>query len=136
MTSPIPRPCRTSQPLSRAPRMLGVSCTAAFGVVVALGVAIAPANLQAAPPKLVISGANFRPLPIAIVRPTDGGGAAQAIQVADEVLRSDLAISGLFDVLDPKSFLGDPVAEGLSAASIKFANWSNVGAQSLIKGSA
>jgi TolB protein len=51
---------------------------------------------------------------------------------ACETVRGDLALSGLFKVLDPKGFLADP-AEGISAASIKFPRWGDVGAEGLVK---
>lgn len=44
----------------------------------------------------------------------------------------DLTASGLFQVLDRKGFLADP-REGLTAASIQFSRWADVGADSLVK---
>src|SRR5512133_3477891 len=75
-----------------------------------------------------VGSPNFQPLPIAVA-PFQGEGAAE---IADAV-RSDLALSGLFDVLDPKGFLADP-AEGYAAPSIRFARWADVGADGLAKG--
>jgi TolB protein len=49
-----------------------------------------------------------------------------------ETVRGDLTLSGLFKVLDPKGFLADP-AEGLTASSIKFPRWIDVGADGLVK---
>lgn len=48
-----------------------------------------------------------------------------------EVLRNDLTLSSLFQVLDPRSFIADLPSEGLS---IQKAPWSSVGAQGIIKG--
>src|SRR5512133_4281435 len=74
-----------------------------------------------------VGSPNFQPLPIAVA-PFQGEGAAE---IADAV-RSDLALSGLFDVLDPKGFLADP-AEGYAAPSIRFSRWADVGADGLAK---
>jgi TolB protein len=56
---------------------------------------------------------------------------AQAAEV-DEALLFDLSAAGVFQVLDRKSFLADP-KEGLSAGSIQFARWADVGAEALLK---
>jgi len=77
-----------------------------------------------------VGSPDFQPLPIAVAP-----FSPEADPVAREVwetVRGDLNLSGLFKVLDPKSFLADP-AEGLAAASIKFARWGDVGADGLLK---
>ncbi|UJR84928.1 hypothetical protein [Sandaracinus amylolyticus] len=48
-----------------------------------------------------------------------------------EVMRTDFRLVSLFEVLDARSFLADPAAEGLG---ITAAPWSSVGAQGVIKG--
>ena len=81
-----------------------------------------------------VTGATFRPYPLAIPRVLSQGDAAA--KVADLVtarLRYDLDVSGVFQVLDPRSFLATP-GEGLNAASIKFPAWADVGAEGLLKG--
>ncbi len=79
-----------------------------------------------------IGSPDFRPLPIAVVPPRGAAGAEAAATEIFQVLRDDLVLSGVFDVLDPRSFLADP-AEGLTAAQIRFPRWSDVGAEGLIK---
>jgi TolB protein len=97
----------------------------------ALAVA-APALALAADRTYVDVGApNFQPLPIAIAE-FQGEGDARAAQEIAEVVRADLAMSGLFDVLDPKGFLADP-GEGFAASSIRFTRWSDVGAEGLVR---
>ncbi len=80
-----------------------------------------------------ISGANFRPLPIAVAAPSiqDDGAKARAAEF-DEGLMFDLGACGLFQVLDRKSYLAD-AKEGVTASSINFTNWANVGAEVLVK---
>src|SRR5258706_645208 len=84
-------------------------------------------------PIIEISGANFRPLPLALAVPQaqDEGGKKVAAEF-DETLKFDLGACGLFQVLDRKSFLADP-KEGVTASSINFSSWANVGADALVK---
>jgi TolB protein len=98
----------------------------------ALLVALAAASTAAAQERTYVDvgSPNFQPLPIAVAS-FQGEADVRAADVSD-VVRSDLALSGLFDVLDPKGFLADP-GEGLSAASIRFARWADVGAEGLVK---
>jgi TolB protein len=58
-----------------------------------------------------------------------GGGAPAA--EGGGVLRNDLTLSSLFQVIEPRSYIADLKAEGLS---IQKAPWSSVGAQGIIKG--
>ncbi len=48
-----------------------------------------------------------------------------------EVMRNDFRLVSLFEVLDPRSFLADAAAEGLT---VNPSAWSSVGAQGVIKG--
>ena len=80
---------------------------------------------------IVIDSPNFRPVPIAVADFLGDGDAAVAAEVTS-VVRGDLALSGFFDVLDPKGFLAD-AGEGLTAASVKFARWADVGAEGLAR---
>ncbi len=90
-------------------------------LVLALALATVVAFPRAARPQerptLIIGSPTFQPLPIA-VQAFQGDGDVRGGDVSD-VVRSDLALSGLFDVLDPKGFLADP-AEGFAAPSIRF----------------
>ena len=82
-------------------------------------------------PMLTIGSPNFQPLPIAVAQFQGEGGDARAAEVT-EVVRGDLALSGLFEVLDPRGFLADP-SEGWAAPTIRFARWTDVGAEGLVK---
>jgi len=63
-----------------------------------------------------------------------GGASAEVAAEATRVLRKDLEISGHFNQIPPKTIYFDHSKEGLSAASIDFAQWFKTGAQGLIKG--
>lgn len=95
-------------------------------------VAVALPSLAQERPSIVVGSPDFRPLPIAVA-PFQGDAASRdAAAAATDVVRGDLFLSGLFDVLDPRSFLADP-AEGFAAPSIRFARWADVGAEGLVK---
>ncbi len=99
-------------------------------LALALALGAAPALAQDRP-TLVIGSPSFQPLPIAVAGFL-AEGEARAASEATDVVRGDLALSGLFDVLDPKGFLADP-AEGFAASSIRFARWADVGAEGLVR---
>jgi TolB protein len=91
-----------------------------------------PAVALAQAPVIQISGANFRPMPVAITPPLADAAAKGAAKELDEALVFDLAASGIFQVLNRKSFLANP-KEGLAAGTIQFGRWSDVGADALVK---
>jgi TolB protein len=100
-------------------------------LLLALGLLAAPARAQA--PMLEISGANFRPLPLAIPVPQPLSEDARAPTASfDEAFLFDTTAAGIFQVLDRKSFLAD-AREGFTAASITFSKWADVGADALVK---
>lgn len=84
-------------------------------------------------PVLEISGANFRPVPLAVAMPVTQDANAQALSAEfDSALLFDLTACGLFQVLDRKSYLSPPT-EGVAATNINFTNWLNIGAEALVK---
>ncbi len=79
-----------------------------------------------------VGSPDFRPLALA-VQPFAAGPGAQADAVdTHTVFRDDLALTGVFDLLDPRSFLAD-ASEGTQASSIRFTRWADVGAEGLVK---
>jgi TolB protein len=87
---------------------------------------------QADLPVLQISGANFRPMPLALPAPLAPSVPTAEASEFDNALLFDLTAAGIFQVLERKGFLAD-AKEGLSAASISFRRWSDVGAEALVK---
>lgn len=101
---------------------------ATIALVVLLTPAVAPAQRTF----IEVGSPNFRPLPVAVAPfQTVGGSQAEAAEL-NKVIRNDLLLSGLFEVLDPKSFLADP-REGVTVPTIKFSRWSDIGAEGLVK---
>lgn len=79
-----------------------------------------------------VGSPDFRPLPIAVADFRAGPGAGAEAREMTDVLRRDLALAGVFEVLDPRSFLAAP-DEGMAAPLIKFGRWADVGAEGLVK---
>ena len=74
-----------------------------------LSLLLLPIAAFAQAPVIQISGANFRPMPLAVAVPVaqDDGARALAAEF-DAALSWDFAACGLFQVLDRKSFLSTP----------------------------
>jgi TolB protein len=89
----------------------------------------APAD-QPLPPRIVIDVDSPELDLYRIAVPNLLGGGALS-NVAADVLRNDLRLVSLFNVLDPRSFLANLEQEGLG---IKKASWSSTGAQGVVKG--
>lgn len=80
-----------------------------------------------------INQANFRPMPLAVAAPmAQDDGAKKAAAEFDSALMYDFSACGLFQVLDRKGYLAD-AREGVTAGSIAFNRWTDVGAEALVK---
>ena len=89
-----------------------------------------PADLEGLPVDIVGRSVRQR-IPIA-VPDTMGGGLAAEVA---EVLRFDLQVAGYFNVLPSDSFFFNTATDGMTASTINFQNWFNVGAAGVIKSS-
>ncbi len=86
---------------------------------------------------LDINAPTIRRLPLAIqvfknLRPERGG--AEIGRELHETVSSDLDFSGLFQLLDPVSFIEDPLLSQTDPSRILFQDWRVIGADALIKG--
>lgn len=81
-----------------------------------------------------IEGAEFRPYPIAVANFRAPPGSPAALErdasVIAKIVRDDLDLSGVFKVLDKKSFID---TDGVVLNTIKWEDWLNVGADGLVK---
>jgi len=110
-------------------RFFGLCSAACALIFAALAVAAAPARAEL---HVTVDQGNAKPLPIAIpdfVAPNAADTAAA--QNIAKVVRADLERSGLFQPLDPKSFV-----EKLSNINVppQFASWRVIAAQALVAG--
>lgn len=92
----------------------------------------APARAQGTRQYIDVGSPSFRPLALAVPAFRAGPGASADAIDAQGAFRDDLALTGVFDLLDPRSFLASP-SEGDSASAIQFQRWSDVGAEGLVK---
>lgn len=97
-----------------------------------LGLLALPSLASAQEALIEVSGATFRPLPIAVAPPIASGDAAAPAEEMYEALTFDLEVSGLFEVISRKAFLADP-REPLGPEGIIWARWSDVAAEELLK---
>ncbi len=103
-------------------------------MLVGFSFAMLPGGAEAQRVYIDVTGATFRPYPLAIPRVSVAGDLEDGESHSDlitERLRYNLSSSGLFQVLDPRSFLARP-DEGVTAATIRFQDWANVGAEGLV----
>lgn len=125
---------------SRTARLQSAAMLLASALLAAVAVAwptssqsqeAAATNDQPLPTRIVIdvSGAERALYRIAI--PNLLGSNQGAASEGAEVIRNDLRLVSLFQVLDPKGFLADLPKEGLGYVE---APWSSVGAQGVVKG--
>jgi len=100
--------------------------------LLALLLAVLPAAALAQRQYIDVGSPDFRPLALAMP-PYPAAGDLQ-VQANETwlVVRDDLSLTGIFELLDPRSFLADP-REGTAAASIRFRRWADVGAEGLVK---
>ncbi|MGZ6163353.1 MAG: translocation protein TolB [Myxococcaceae bacterium] len=98
-----------------------------------LSLLICPLAALAQAPVIEISGANFRPMPIALPAPQALNDAARTLSPDfDDAFFFDCSAAGIFQVLDRKSYLAD-AREGFTASTITFSRWADVGAEALVK---
>jgi TolB protein len=77
-----------------------------------------------------VEGGEFRPFPLAVANARSDDGHKNEAALLTKVIREDLALSGAFQVLDPKSFID---TDGMTQSTVRFPDWTNVGAQGLVK---
>jgi len=106
---------------------LRIAGAAAVLVAVLLGQS-APAWAEL---RLDITSGQVQPMPIAIPAFAASGGSGQAGQDIPGVVSADLAGSGLFRPLDPRSFVQDVSA---TDGQPNFADWRPINAQALVTG--
>ncbi|MFN8389372.1 MAG: Tol-Pal system beta propeller repeat protein TolB [Bdellovibrionota bacterium] len=110
---------------SRKTFFSGLFIAAAFAVVGMASSASAQTDIRITKPT---SG-----FPIAIPRLCDaGGGAEQAAKIA-ETIAKDLELSGLFNVINPNSYVEAP-GKCSAPDKVVYSDWSVIGAEGLVKG--
>ncbi|HVP68959.1 MAG TPA: DPP IV N-terminal domain-containing protein [Anaeromyxobacteraceae bacterium] len=91
-----------------------------------------PAAAAAQRQYIDLGSPDFRPLALAVPPFQTGADAQAEANETAQTLRDDLALTTVFELLDPRSFLADP-REGFAASAIRFSRWADVGAEGLVK---
>ncbi len=81
--------------------------------------------------KIDITQGNFEPIPVAVHGFTAEGTAQQADALLKQVISNDLGSTGLFNVLNPNSFL-ERLTPGQTRPT--FPSWQQIGANALVTG--
>jgi len=82
-----------------------------------------------------INAPTLRRIPLAVpALRHEGGAVGDAPTEIAQAIRSDLGITELFDLLDPRGYLEDPQRASLQPSTASFADWFAIGAEVLIKG--
>ncbi|HPC72958.1 MAG TPA: Tol-Pal system beta propeller repeat protein TolB [Syntrophales bacterium] len=104
-----------------------------MAVMVIAGTAVDPAVGKV---YIDIDSPAFQKFPIAVPDFSNLDGNARADYSAwfSDALSRSLMITGLFNIVDKKAFLGDPKKTGITAESIRFPDWVAVGVESLVTG--
>ncbi|MDP6085058.1 MAG: Tol-Pal system beta propeller repeat protein TolB [Nitrospinota bacterium] len=96
------------------------------------------ASAQTQPKDYIIIGpGGGRQLPLAVDAFRDLGPVSSESPLGlklTRVMTEDLKATGLFRLLDPVSFLEDPLSGGMLPEQINFRSWTTIGAEALIKG--
>src|SRR5689334_277830 len=103
---------------------------ASFVLAVAIAAIAAPFARADNSSFIVIEKGTVKPVPLAISHFQGPKDQAEALYSA---VADDFALAGIFDLVDPRSFLADEKVEGIAAPTIDFSKWSAVGAQLLVK---
>ena len=92
---------------------------------------------SASRPNIKVEGARFRAMQLAVPEFKMGSPDPRAKKVSQDilpVLRNDLGeLSGVFRIVEPKSYNPNPQKEGIKKQDIKFQDWTNVAAEGLVK---
>ena len=99
---------------------------------VAVALLFLPAVALAQRAYIDLGSPDFRPLALAVPAFQSSPEAQAEATETLQILRDDLALPVVFELLDPRSFLADP-REGFAASGIRFQRWSDVGAEGLVK---
>lgn len=120
--------------IRQAPASIASSCSRMAALLLAavvLSFGLLPAERASAVVEIDITQGNIEPLPIALPAFSGAGGEAQLASEITDVIKADLARSGLFRPLDPASFIETGVNVNTPP---EFGSWRPIGAQALVVG--
>jgi TolB protein len=107
--------------------------------LLALALLTIPASVlaqEALPPITISAAPRAQPIAVSALKNLAGDDNHSVSDTFDKVLKRDLTLSSFFRILDPKSYIEDPQNSGFDIGQFNFGDWSSIGADYLVKGSA
>ncbi len=103
-----------------------------FAITILLAVRTAQARIY-----IQIDQPSEKKFPVAVANliPAGGGSSKDWTRGVAEIIRKDLALTNLFDIIPPEQYPTNDAANSASSATMQFAPWSLIGAQALVIGS-
>jgi TolB protein len=105
----------------------------AFALLTIPAAALAQETL---PPLTISVAPRAQPIAVSALKNVGGDDSHNVSATFDKVLTRDLTLSSFFRIIDPASYLEDPQKSGYDIGGFNFADWSSLGADYLVKGSA
>src|SRR5216683_3065063 len=107
--------------------------------LIALAVLTIPAAAGAQetlPPLTISAPPRAQPIAVSAFKNLGGDDTHNVSDTFDKVLTRDLTLSSFFRILDPASYIEDAQISGFNIGQFNFGDWSSLGADYLVKGSA
>jgi TolB protein len=107
--------------------------------LIALAVLTIPAAVGAQetlPPLNISAPPRAQPIAISALKNLGGDDTHSVSDTFDKVLTRDLTLSSFFRILDPASYIENAQNSGFDIGQFNFGDWSSLGADYLVKGSA
>jgi TolB protein len=109
---------------------------AALLALILLTIPAATGAQEALPPISITSAPRAQPIAISTLKNLGGDDSHSVSATFGQVLMRDLTLSSYFRILDPASYIEDAQNSGYDIGQFNFGDWSTLGADYLVKGSA
>jgi TolB protein len=88
------------------------------------------------PPMTIATAPRAQPIAVSALKNLGGDDDHSVSDTFDKVLKRDLTLSSFFRILNPKAYIEDAQTSGFDLGQFNFGDWSSIGADYLVKGSA
>jgi TolB protein len=119
--------------------LMGVMKSIVTFLALALGLWTIPAAAlaqESLPPMPINAAPRAQPIAISALKNLGGDDHHNVSETFRKVLTRDLTLSSFFRILNPKSYIEDAQNSGFDIGQFNFGDWSSLGADYLVKGSA
>jgi TolB protein len=91
---------------------------------------------ESLPPLTINSAPRAQPIAVSALKNLGGDDGHEVSATFGRVLMRDLTLSSFFRILDPASYIEDAQNSGYDIGGFNFGDWSSIGADYLVKGTA